>query len=82
MAPKKQIQIISKVKEYCDKHNINKNQFIAKCISSPITTETGTALTIDTASRIFDGDTGIRLATAGLVASVFEVDISELFTIK
>lgn len=81
MSPKKKVQIQNNVKAYCDKNGISKNQFVAKCISAPLTTDTGRGFTIDTATRIYNGETAITLSTAGLVAAVMEVDLSDLFEI-
>lgn len=82
MSPKKKVVIRNKVKDYCESKGIDRNQFVAKCISAPLSTETGRALTIDTVTRIYGGETGITLPTAALVAAALGVELSDLFEIE
>lgn len=78
---KKKINIKNKVREYCEKEKIDKNRFIALCLS-PLITETGRTLTVHTITRIYDGDTQIGLTTAGLIAAALGVELSEIFSIE
>lgn len=79
---KKKLNIMNRVREYCEKEKIDKNRFLALCLSSPLTTETGRTLTVDTIVRIYNGDIAITLPTAGLIAAALGVEISEIFTIE
>lgn len=81
MSPKKKIVIKNKVQQYCEERGIDRNQFISKCITAPLTTDTGRALTVDTASRIYNGETAITLPTAALVAGALGVSIGDLFDV-
>jgi len=78
---KNKIVIVNKVKQYCDRLPIDRSEFIGRCLQSRKTFR-GRRLTADTAGRIYDGETGIVLGTAGLVAAALGVTISEIFEIK
>jgi transcriptional regulator with XRE-family HTH domain len=80
--PKKHLLIKNKVREYCDREGISKNQFLSKALSSPLQTDTGRALTVDTATRIYNGETSITLPTAGLIAAALGVEIGDLFEVE
>ena len=82
MSPKKKVILSSKILDYCKREGLDKNQFIARCISAPLSTETGRTLTIDTVTRIYNGDTGITLPTAALVAKALGVEIGDLFEVS
>ena len=71
-------KLLNGVREYCEAHGMDRNDFVAKCISSRVSVD-GKRLTVDTASRVYDGETGISLKTASLVAVALGVDISEIF---
>ncbi len=73
--------IRNKVAEYCKAKGLDRTSFLGKCLSST-TTHKGRRLNADTAGRVFDGDTGISLGTAGLVAKALGAKLDQLFDIK
>jgi hypothetical protein len=76
-----EITIRNKVKDYCDRAGIDRNEFVGMCLQSRKTFR-GRRLTADTAGRIYDGENGMVLGTAGLIAAVLRVSVEELFDIK
>jgi hypothetical protein len=78
---KTQAIIRNKVSDYCYRNGLDKNDFIGRCLSSKRRID-NKGLTYDTASRVFDGDTGLSLTTAGLVAAALGVQIGDLFDIE
>lgn len=82
MTSKKKLNIENRVRQYCEQKGIDRNRFMVLCLESPLTTETGRALTPDKVTKIYNGDTAITLQTAGLIAAALQVDLSEIFIIK
>lgn len=80
MSPDK-IVIKNKVKEFCDKKDLDRLGFIGVCLQSKRTIN-GRRLQSDTAGRVYDGETGITIQTAGLVAAALGVKIGDLFELQ
>lgn len=76
-------QVIMKnlVKQLADKKGIDRTSFVGLCLSSRKTID-GRRLSAKTAERVYDGETGISLSTAALVAAALGVEVSEIFVIE
>lgn len=74
-APAK-IKIVSRVPEICKEREIDKQEFIRRCLIWKV-------CGIDAAKRMYSGDSNIRLQTAALV-SVFVLDrpLGDAFLLK
>jgi hypothetical protein len=77
----KKIVIENRVSAYCESQGIDRNDFLVKCLQSKATID-GRRLTAKTAESVFDGETGITLRTAALVASALGVDLEDIFKIR
>lgn len=80
MSPDKLI-VLNKVKAYAEKKGIDRTSFIGLCLQSKKEID-GRRLKAKTAERVYDGETGISLSTALLVAEALGVELGELFEIK
>lgn len=76
-----QVTIKNKVKEFCDRKGWDREYFVGLCLQSKKTFE-GRRLKAETAGRVYDGETGLVLGTAGLVAAALGVKLEELFEIN
>jgi hypothetical protein len=77
----KKIIIKNKVRDFCDQKGYDRDYFVGICLQSKATFD-GRRLKADTAGRVYDGETGLVLGTAGLIASALGVSIGDLFDLK
>lgn len=75
------IVIKNKVKEIAEKRSLDRNQFIGLCLSSRKRID-GKGLTADTAGRVYDGETGLSLRTAALIAAALGLSIEDVFDLS
>lgn len=80
MSPEK-VVMRNLVKNIADKKGIDRTSFIGLCLSSRKTID-GRRLSAKTAERVYDGETGISLTTAALIAAALGVEVSEIFVIE